>query len=244
MTGRDSGGLFFADDGVWLLDGVRTPFVDYNGALGLVSPTDLGIKVARAVFERAKVSPGDVGSVIAGCVAQASFDAYMLPRHIGLYSGVPIDRPALLVQRVCGTGIEAIGQAADAITLERIDLALCAGAESMSRNPIAAYTHRSGFRLGQVEFKDFLWEALMDTAPGCTMADTAESVAKKYGITREEVDRFAETSFNRALAAQKSCFFSGEIVSVGNEKFEFPGYKPRGIQLPKGVDSVARDTHV
>jgi acetyl-CoA C-acetyltransferase len=114
----------------------------------------------------------------------------------------------------------------------------------MSRNPIAAYTHRSGFRMGQVEFKDFLWEALMDTAPGCTMGDTAESVAKKYGITREDVDRFAELSFNRALAAQKSCFLSGEIVPVISETFELPGYKARGIQLPKGVDSVASDTHV
>src|SRR5277367_974608 len=175
----DKSGLFIAYNDIWLLDGVRTPFVDYTGTLGLVSPIDLGIKVARAVFERTKISPTDVGSVIAGSVAQASFDAYVLPRHIGLYSGVPLDRPALLVQRVCGTGIEAIGQAADAITLKKIDLALCVGAESMSRNPVAAYTHRSGFRLGQVEFKDFLWEALMDTAPGCTMGDTAESVAKK-----------------------------------------------------------------
>ena len=238
------GGIFSAYNDIWLLDGVRTPFVDYTGALGLVSPIDLGIKAARAVFERSRVPPADVGSVIAGSVAQASFDAYVLPRHIGLYSRVPIDRPALLVQRVCGTGVEAIAQAADAISLKKFDLALCAGAESMSRNPIAAYTHRSGFRMGQVEFKDFLWEALMDTAPGCTMGDTAESVAKKYGITREDVDRFAETSFNRALAAQKSCFLSGEIVPVYTEKFELPGYKSRGIQLPKGVESVSADTHV
>ena len=182
--------------------------------------------------------------MIAGSVAQASFDAYVLPRHIGLYSGVPIDRPALLVQRVCGTGIEAIGQAADAIALKKIELALCVGSESMSRNPIAAYTHRSGFRMGQVEFKDFLWEALIDTAPGCTMGDTAESVAKKYSVTREDVDRFAESSFNRALAAQKSCFLSGEIVPVVSEKFQLPGYETRGIQLPKGVESVATDTHV
>ena len=116
--------------------------------------------------------------MIAGSVAQASFDAYMLPRHIGLYSGVPIDRPALLVQRVCGTGIEAISQAADAITLGKIDLGLCVGAESMSRNPIAAFTHRGGFRMGQVEFKDFLWEALLDTAPGVTMGQTAEAPRK------------------------------------------------------------------
>jgi acetyl-CoA C-acetyltransferase len=242
--GTGTNGLFIAYDDIWLLDGVRTPFVDYSGALGLVSPIDLGIKVARALFERAKVSPSDVGSVIAGSVAQTSFDAYVLPRHIGLYSGVPIERPALLVQRVCGTGIEAISQAADAITLKKIDLGLCVGAESMSRNPVVAFTHRGGFRMGQVEFKDFLWEALLDTAPGVTMGETAETVAKTYKITREDVDRFAELSFSRAVAAQKSCFLSGEIVPLVSETFELSGYKPRGIQLPKGIESLAADTHI
>jgi acetyl-CoA C-acetyltransferase len=242
--GSGTGGLFIAYDDVWLLDGVRTPFVDYNGALGLVSPIDLGIKVARALFERTKIAPSDVGSVIAGSVAQTSFDAYVLPRHIGLYSGVPVDRPALLVQRVCGTGMEAISQAADAITLKKIDLGLCVGAESMSRNPVAAFTHRSGFRMGQVEFKDFLWEALLDTAPGVTMGETAETVAKTHRITREDVDRFAELSFSRAVAAQKSCFLSGEITPLVSETFELSGYKTRGIQLPKGVESLAADTHI
>src|ERR1700689_5755920 len=211
MPTTTNGGLFIAYDDIHLLDGVRTPFVDYNTALGLVSPTDLGIKSARALFARTKIPPQDVGAVIAGSVAQASFDAYMLPRHIGMYSGVPIDRPALLVQRVCGTGVEAISQAADAITLGKIDLGLCVGAESMSRNPVAAFTHRAGFRMGQVEFKDFLWEALLDTAPGVSMGQTAEAVAKTYKITREDVDRFAELSFSRAVAAQKACFLSGEI---------------------------------
>ncbi len=237
-------GLFSAYSDTWLLDGVRTPFADYNGVLGLVSPIDLGIKVARAAFERAKIAPEDVGSVIAGSVAQTSFDAYLLPRHIGLYSGVPIDRPALLVQRVCGTGIELLSQAADAIALKKIDLGLCVGAESMSRNPVAAYTHRGGFRMGQVEFKDFLWEALLDTAPGVTMGETAEAAAAKYKITREDADRFAELSFSRALAAQKSCFLSGEIVPLVSETFELSGYNPRGIQLPKGVESLSTDTHI
>jgi acetyl-CoA C-acetyltransferase len=239
-----AGGFFINYDDIWLLDGVRTPFADYNGVLGLVSPIDLGIKAARAVFERSKISPADVDSIIAGSVAQASFDAYMLPRHIGLYSGVPVDRPAHLVQRVCGTGIEAISQAADAITLKKINLALCVGAESMSRNPVAAFTHRSGFRMGQIEFKDFLWEALLDPAPGLTMGDTAERVALEYKITREEVDRFAELSFTRALAAQKACFLSGEIVPVVSETFELKGYKPRGIDISKKIESLAADTHV
>ncbi|MGB9404962.1 MAG: thiolase family protein [Candidatus Acidiferrales bacterium] len=239
-----TGGLFVAYKDTWLLDGVRTGFADYNGVLGLVSPIDLGIKAARAVFERTGISPADVGSVIAGSVAQASFDAYMLPRHIGLYSGVPIDRPAMLVQRVCGTGIEAIGQAADAIALQKIELGLCVGAESMSRNPIAAFTHRGGFRMGQVEFKDFLWEALLDPSANVTMGDTAENVARTYKITREEVDRFAEQSFLRAVAAQKACFLSGEIAPVVTETFELEGYKPRGVRLPKEVESFATDTHV
>jgi acetyl-CoA C-acetyltransferase len=241
---ESTGGTISAYKDIWLLDGVRTPFADYNGVLGLVSPIDLGIKAARAVFERSGISPADVGSVIAGSVAQASFDAYLLPRHIGLYSGVPFDRPALLVQRVCGTGFEAIGQAADAITLGKIQLGLCVGAESMSRNPIAAYTHRGGFRMGQVEFKDFLWEALMDPAPGLTMGDTAEGIARTHQISREDADRFAELSFSRAAAAQRACFLSGETVPVVNEKFELKGYKTRGIRLSKGAEKLEADTHI
>jgi acetyl-CoA C-acetyltransferase len=231
-------------DDVFLLDGVRTPFIEYNTALGLVSPTDLGIKAAREVFRRAQVSPAEVDIVVAGNMAQASFDAYVLPRHIALYSGVPIEVPAHLVQRVCGTGVEAILQAADNIKLKKANLALVAGAESMSRNPIAAYTHRGGFRMGQVEFKDFLWEALLDPCPNETMGGTAENLAKKYGITREEVDEFAAESFARAIAAQKACFLSGEIAPVTSEVFEFAGYAPRGIKLPREIESLTQDTHI
>ena len=213
-------GLISQYDDAWLLDGVRTPFAEYNTVLGLISPIDLGIKVAREIFRRSGVSPESVGTVVAGNMAQASFDAYVLPRHIGIYSGVPIEVPAHLVQRVCGTGIEAILQAADAIKLGKVELALVVGTESMSRNPIAAYTHRGGFRMGQVEFKDFLWEALLDPCPGVTMGGSAENLAKRYKISREEADQFAAESFSRAIAAQKSCFLSGEIVPVVNESFE------------------------
>src|SRR5258706_5790480 len=247
MTGQRTGqrtGTTATYDDVWVLDGVRTPFADYNGVLGAVSPIDLGIKVARAVLDRAAVPADDVDTVIAGSVAQASFDAYMLPRHIGLYAGAPIETPAPLVQRVCGTGIECVLQAADAITLGRVDLALCVGAESMSRNPVAAYTHRGGFRMGQVEFKDFLWEALLDPAPNLTMGGTAEALAARYQITREQVDDFAATSFARAVAAQQSGFLTGEIVPVATETFERDGYQARGIKLPRGTDALAADTHV
>jgi acetyl-CoA C-acetyltransferase len=228
-------------DDAWLIAGVRTPFVDYNGALAQASPIDLGIKVARDVFARTGVSPRDVGTVIAGSMAQASFDAYMLPRHIGLYSGVPIEVPAYQVQRVCGTGIEVIMQAADAVSLGRSELALCVGTESMSRNPIAAYTHRGGFRMGQVEFKDFLWEALLDPAPAMSMGDTAEKLAKEYQITRPDVDAYAARSFERALAAQADGFLAGEITPMKTETFAADGLKQRGIRL-KG--EVAADTHV
>ncbi|MGA9475008.1 MAG: thiolase family protein [Terriglobales bacterium] len=231
-------------DNVFLLDGVRTPFIEYNTALGLVSPTDLGIKAARAVFHRANVAPTDVDIVIAGNMAQASFDAYVLPRHVGLYSGVPIDVPAHLVQRVCGTGVEAILQAADNIKLAKANLALVVGAESMSRNPIAAYTHRAGFRMGEVEFKDFLWEALLDPCPNKTMGGTAENLARQYSITREDVDEFAAESFARAIAAQKSCFLSGEIAPITTESFELEGYSPRGLKLPRGTEKLSEDTHI
>jgi acetyl-CoA C-acetyltransferase len=244
LMNKSTTGLFSAYEDIWLLDGLRTAFADYNGVLGLVSPIDLGIKAARSLFTRTKIAPGDVNSIIAGSVAQASFDAYMLPRHIGLYSGVPYDRPAHLVQRVCGTGIEAISQAADAIALKKIQLALCVGAESMSRNPIAAFTHRGGFRMGQVEFKDFLWEALLDTCPNVTMGGTAENLAKQYKVTRDDADRFAELSFSRAVTAQKDCFLSGEITPVVTEQFDLPNYKPRGIRLPKGTERFDSDTHI
>jgi len=228
---------------VWLLDGVRTPFADYNGPFAAISPIDLGIKAARAVFERSGASPQDVGTVIAGSMAQASFDAYMTPRHIGLYAGVPIEVPAHLVQRVCGTGIEVLMQAADHVTHRGVDLALCVGTESMSRNPIAAYTHRGGFRMGQVEFKDFLWEALLDPAADVTMGGTAENLARQYQITRPEVDAFAAPSFARAVAAQQDGFLAGEIAPVKTETFAFDGYKDRGIRLKRDAE-VSADTHI
>ncbi len=225
----------------WLIDGMRTPFCDYAGALGQVSPIDLGIKAAREAFKKTGASPADVGIVVAGSMAQASFDAYMLPRHVGLYAGVPQEVPAHMVQRVCGTGIEVLAQASDATSLGRAELALCVGTESMSRNPIASYTMRGGFRMGQVDFKDFLWEALLDTACDLSMGDTAENLAKQYQITRAQVDEFASRSFARAAKAQGDGFLAGEIAQVTTEKFEGDGLKARGIKV-KG--DVTADTHI
>jgi acetyl-CoA C-acetyltransferase len=237
-------GFFSAFQDVWMLDGIRTPMVDYCGAIGHISPTDLGIKAARAVLQRSGVSAGHVDSVIAGNMAPGDFEQFMLPRHIGLYAGVPVEVPAIMVQRICGTGFELFRQAGEQIQSGAASVALVVGAESMTRNPIAAFEHRTGFKLGApVGFKDFMWEALKDSAAGIDMIQTAENLAKKYGITREAVDEFASSSFAKAVAAREAGFHAGEIVPVVTEEFELPGYASRGIRLQGKVTEVAQDTH-
>ncbi len=239
-----SKGFFNAFADVVILDGVRTPMVDYCGALGHISPTDLGIKAARAALARAGVAPSEIGSVVTGNMAPGDFDQFFLPRHIGLYAGVPVEVPAIMAQRICGTGFELFRQAGEHIQGGAADVALVVGTESMTRNPIAAFDHRTGFKLGSpVGFKDYMWEALKDPAAGINMIQTAENLAKKYGITREEVDVFASSSFAKAVAAQESGFLAGEIVPVVSEKFEIEGYKARGIRLQGKVTEVSTDTH-
>ncbi len=237
-------GFYNAFNDVWLLDGIRTPMIDYCGALADANPIDMGIKAARSVLARSGLSGADVDSVLAGNMAPGGFDQFVLPRHIGLYAGVPVAVPALMVQRICGTGFELFRQAGEQINAGCASLALVVGTESMTRNPVAAFDHRTGFKLGApVGFKDFLWEALMDTAVPVTMIQTAENLAKKYGITREAVDAFASSSFERAVAAQNAGWYHDEIVAVQNESFELDGYKPRSIRL-SGKGAVAdKDTH-
>ena len=238
-----SAGQYSAFADVAIFDAVRTPWVDIGGALAQVSPIDLGIKVGREVLARAGVDPMAVDSVLAGSMAQASFDAYLLPRHIGLYSGVAQSVPALGVQRICATGFELLRQAAEQLR-DDVQLALCVASESMSRNPIAAYTHRGGFRLGgEVQFKDFLWEALYDPAPGLDMIATADNLARRYGLSREAVDRYACDSHLRALQAQRTGAWGEEIVAVDNQVFELEGYQPRGIALARRAGAVTEDSH-
>lgn len=241
MTTR---GFFNSFDDVVILDGVRTPMVDYCGALGHISPTDLGIKAARSALQRAGVPADHIGSVVAGNMAPGDFDQFFLPRHIGLYAGVPVEVPAIMVQRICGTGFELFRQAGEHIQGGACEAALVVGTESMTRNPIAAFEHRTGFKLGApVGFKDFMWEALKDPAVGINMIQTAENLARQYGISRDDVDAFASASFAKAVAAQESGFLAGEIVPVITEKFEVEGYQPRGIRLQGKLTEVASDTH-
>ena len=237
-------GFFNAFEDVWMHEGVRTPMVDYCGALGHISPTDMGIKAAREALKRADIPAKDIGSVLTGNMAPGDFDQFFLPRHIGLYAGVPVEVPALMAQRICGTGLELFRQAGEHIQSGAAEAALVVGTESMTRNPIAAFDHRTGFKLGSpVGFKDYMWEALKDPAAGINMIQTAENLAKKYNITREEVDAFASESFAKAVAAQQSGFLAGEIVPVVTEKFELDGYKPRGIKLQGKITEVTQDTH-
>lgn len=237
-------GFYSGFNDVWMIDGVRTPMIDYCGPLGGVSPTDMGIKVAREILQRTGVSPNDVDSVITGNMAPGDFDQFFLPRHIGLYAGVRQEVPALMAQRICGTGFELFRQAGEQIQSGAANVALCVGTESMTRNPIAAFSHRTGFKLGApIEFKDYMWEALNDPSCGISMIQTAENLAVKYGISRQQVDEFASQSFAKAVAAQEAGYFDGEIVPVISEKFELDGYKPRGIKLPGKVESLLKDTH-
>ena len=238
-----SKGMFQRFEDVFILDGVRTPMVDYMGALADANPIDLGIKAARAVFARSGVDPTQVDSVLAGNMAPGGFDQFYVARHIGLYAGVPLEVPALNAQRICGTGFELFRQAGEQVALGAASLALVVGTESMTRNPIAAFDHRQGFRLGApLGFKDFMWEALTDPA-AVSMIQTAENLARQYAITREDVDAFAASSFARAVAAQEAGWFAEEIVPVGNETFELAGYSPRGIRLSGKAAVADRDTH-
>ncbi len=237
-------GFFNAFNDVWMHEGVRTPMVDYCGALGHISPTDLGIKAAREALKRADIPASDIESVITGNMAPGDFYQFFLPRHIGLYAGVPVEVPALMVQRICGTGFELFRQAGEHIQTGAAQAALVVGTENMTRNPIAAFDHRTGFKLGApVAFKDYMWEALKDPAADINMIQTAENLAKKYSISREDVDAFASGSFAKAVAAQQSGFLAGEIVPVTTERFELAGYKSRGIKFYGKVAELAQDTH-
>ncbi len=236
--------MFNRFEDVFILDALRTPQVDYQGAFADANPIDLGIKAARSVIAHAGIDASQIDSVITGNMAPGGFDQFYVARHIGLYAGLPLEVPALNVQRICGTGFELFRQAGEHLALGAASLALVVGTESMTRNPIAAFEHRQGFRLGAPPgFKDFMWEALTDPATAISMIQTAENLATRYGITREDVDAFAASSFERAVAAQEAGWFDGEIVPVVNERFELAGYQTRSLRLSGKATIADRDTH-
>jgi acetyl-CoA acetyltransferase family protein len=218
-----------ADD-IFILGGARTPMADYTGKLKGFSALALGTIAARAAMERTGVRPELVDHVVFGNVLQTSADGVYGARHVGLKAGVPIEVPALTVNRLCGSGIQAAISGGQMLRLDEADVVLTGGMESMSQAPHVIRGLRSGLRLGQGQLEDTLWSALLDTHCGCTMAATAENCAAKYGVSREEQDRFAIRSQQLADAAWKGGRLSEEVVPVE-------------IPTRKGVEIFAEDDH-
>jgi acetyl-CoA C-acetyltransferase len=234
-------GIYYND--IFLVNGARTPFGKFCGTLGQISPTDLGIYASRATLEKANVKAEAIDQVIAANVGQSSVDTYFLPRHIGLYAGIPSGVPAVMLQRLCGSGFETIIGGAEQITLGKAETVLCCCTENMSLAPTVSYGNRMGYPLGRITFKDMLWEALNDTA-AVPMGCTAENIAKKYGINREETDKYAKLSNDRAIAATARGVFKDEIVAMNTTIFETDGLKPRKVKLPKNVENFTTDENI
>src|SRR6185295_7415522 len=199
---------------VYILGGARTPMADYTGKLKDLSALELGAIAARAAMERTGIAPPDVNHVVFGNVLQTSADAVYGARHVGLKAGVPIEVPALTVNRLCGSGIQAAISGGQMIQLGEADIVLTGGVESMSQAPHVIRGLRNGLRLGQGQLEDTLWSALLDTHCGCTMAATAENCAAKYGISREEQDRYALRSQQLASTAWSEGRLAEEVVPV------------------------------
>jgi acetyl-CoA acetyltransferase family protein len=197
-----------------LVDGVRTPMAAYNGAFADTSAIQLGAAAARALLERTGSDPAEIDHVVVGNVLQSSPDAIYGARHVALAAGVPKEVPALTVNRLCGSGIEAITSAARMILTGEATTCLVGGMENMSQAPHVIRGARSGFRLGQGQLEDSLMTALFDTWCGCAMAQTSNHLARDYGISREEQDAFALESQRRAAAAWESGRLAEEVIPV------------------------------
>ncbi|HEY0875042.1 MAG TPA: acetyl-CoA C-acetyltransferase [Vicinamibacterales bacterium] len=216
---------------IYILGGARTPMAEYAGKLKDISALELGAIASRAALERTGVKPDAVDHVVFGNVLQTSSDAVYGARHVGLRAGLPIEVPALTVNRLCGSGIQAAVNGAHLIVLDEADIVLTGGMESMSQAPHVIRGLRSGLRLGQGQLEDTLWSALLDTHCGCTMAGTAENCAAKYGISREAQDEYAIRSQKLADDAWKSGRLKEEVVPVE-------------LKSRKGTELFAQDDHM
>lgn len=202
---------------VVFLSAVRTPFGAFGGSLKQFTANELGALAAQAALERAGVEPGDIGHVIFGNALQTSADAIYHARHVALRAGLPVEVPAMTVNRLCGSGFQAIASGAEQILLGETEVALCGGAESMSQAPHVIRGARWGeMRLGEAGqfMEDMLWAALKDTQCDLSMAQTAEKLAEQYGVTREEADQVALRSQQRAKKAWDEGRMQSEVVPV------------------------------
>jgi len=218
-------------DDVVILGGARTAFGTYGGGLRDVSATDLGVIASKGALARSALAPEKIDQVIFGNVLQTSGDAVYLARHIGLRSGAPIAAPALTINRLCGSGLQAILLAAQEIRLGQAEFVLAGGAENMSMAPHQIRGARWGLPLGEQKLEDVLWVALVDSYNGLGMANTAENLGRKYGISRAAADELAERSHRLAAAARESCRFSEEIVPVE-------------VKTKKGLAVIDKDEHI
>ncbi|HKB49116.1 MAG TPA: acetyl-CoA C-acetyltransferase [Ktedonobacterales bacterium] len=203
-----------SDRDIVVLGGARTPFGTFMGSLKDVSAIELGAIAARAALTRAGIGPADVDQVVFGNVLQTSKDAIYCARHIALKAGVPIEVPALTVNRLCGSGLQAIVSGAQSLLLGEGTVALVGGAENMTQAPFVIRGARTGLSLGEHQLEDYLWEALVDSYCGCGMANTAENLAEQYGLERQTVDAYALRSQEAARAAQEAGRLAEEIVPV------------------------------
>src|SRR5215211_5170558 len=212
------------------LGGARTPMGEYGGALKDKTANELGSLAAAEAMRRAGVEPTDVDHTVIGNALQTSRDAIYGARHVALKAGVPIDRPALTVNRLCGSGIQSIVSGAHMILLGEAKTALVGGMESMSQAPHVIRGARSGFALGQGKLEDSLMVALLDTYCNTPMAGTAENLARKFEVSREEQDQYALRSQQEAKRAKDAGFFAEEIVPVE-------------VKTRKGTTQVTDDDH-
>jgi acetyl-CoA acetyltransferase family protein len=199
---------------VVILGGARTPMAEYVGAFKDVSALQLGAHAARAALERAGVAGADVDHVVMGNALQTSGDAIYGARHVGLKAGVPVETPALTVNRLCGSGIQSVVSAAQMIRLGESRLAIAGGMENMTQAPHVLRGARSGFRLGEGTLEDSLMVALLDTHCGLYMAQTSDNLARQHGITREAMDEYALLTQQRAARATERGVFREEIAPV------------------------------
>ena len=199
---------------VFILGGKRTPMGEYVGALKDISAIDLGAIAARGALDATNVAPEEIDHTIMGNALQTSGDAIYGARHVGLKAGVPFEKPALTVNRLCGSGIQSIISGAQMIQLGEAQTALVGGMESMSQAPHVIRGARAGFPLGGGQLEDSLMVALLDTYCNTPMAGTAENLARKFAISREEQDQYALRSQQEAKRASDAGYFAEEIVPV------------------------------
>jgi len=197
-----------------IVDGARTPMAEYNGHFSDISAIDLAVVAAKGAIERSGFGPDEMDHVIVGNALQTSGDAIYGARHVGLKAGVPKHVPALTVNRLCGSGIQSIVNAAEQIHLDEATTILAGGMENMSQAPFVIRGARKGLKLGAGNMEDSLMVALLDSYAGLYMAQTSDNLARKYEISREEQDEFALGSQKRATEAGKAGRLQEEIVPV------------------------------